>query len=226
MNKKFCFTTSAGVIVEFTPPSATILEMGEAGIREEFKEKGEQMELPTYKREIYGSKPDAPLYQTFPMDEKYIETAPDEEKVQWEAYKDCQARFQLEVNKLRKQVCLEALHIQLPEDNSWIKSQLNKHIRVPGITSVNGGAIEIADHQILLFHYIETEILRTLDDIYASMGLVLASAYTGTVDEASIEAASKTFRNRIQEAALQASSTTGNPDQINAGEGNRQLAAQ
>lgn len=203
---KFIFTTSAGREIHFIPPSATVIELSEAGIREEYRKRGEPVDVPTYTVELGGSTPEKPITQTFEYDAKYAEKD-EETQAKWKAHLDCITRLEKEIGNMRTNICLEALEITLPEDTTWMVKQKKKFITIP------------EDPDELLMHYIKTEVLRTMDDIYSCMSVVLTSAYSGSVDEEAVEAASKTFRRKLQEATVEATQAAGEPGKNGEGSG-------
>lgn len=202
---KYMFTTNAGLEVSFTPPSATIIEESEQGLKADLIGQGFILEAPTYEVEVAGGTPEKPLTQTFEHTETSLVT--DEDKAKWAVYQTGLQKYKAELAKMRTSICLEALNIQLPEDQTWIQLQLQKHIKLPGITAkkLNEDGdyeVEITNRAKLLDHYKRTEILRTMDDIYNAISEVVTSAYAGTTSDEARQVASKLFRNKLQEAAL------------------------
>lgn len=190
MIKKLSFFTTAGVEVEYTPASAVEIEMSEAALRKEYIERGEPLNVPTYTVQLAGSTPENPLTQTFEHDATTLQS--DEDKAAWKAHLDALSRFDNELNELRTQIVIDCLKIELPEDTRWMSKQKRHHIELP------------TDEYELLHHYIRTEVLRSVEDIYLAMQKVIVASLSGSVDEAAIEASLKTFRNTLQQAGEQA----------------------
>lgn len=203
---KYTFTTSAGLEVSFTPPSATIIEEAEQGLRADLIEQGCILEPPTYELEVGGGTPEHPLTQTFEHTQDSLQS--EEDKLKWAAYQSGLAKYNAELAQIRTDICLEALNIQLPEDDSWIQNQLEKHVKVPGIVAKKSAEDELYTIQVvhakkLLMHYKRSEVLRTMSDIYDAVAQIVTSAYAGTTSDEARQVASKLFRDRLQEAALE-----------------------
>lgn len=183
--EKLSFFTAAGLEIEFEPISPMVLEESESGLLSEYKKRGEPVTPPTYTVETAGGGT-----QTFEHDEKSLRN--DEDKKQWDAYIDATRRLLAEQSQLRLEIVLSALKVQLPEDKEWERKYKRWHITVPD------------DSDDKLIFYIEREILKTPDDIFTAMTQVITTSMKGTVSEEAIEAASKSFRDSIQKAVVEA----------------------
>lgn len=210
MNKHI-FTTSAGVEVEFIPPSATAMEMAEAGFIEDLKAAGRQVDVPMKTVHLAEGETDK-----VPHDAETTKTPA--EQAAWEDYLKVQDEIKIEQGKIRTQFALEALKIELPVDDSWIINQKRHRIRIPENTA--------DDPRALLDHWIKTELLRTTKDIYDCMIKVMASAYEGSVSDADIEAASRTFRNSLPKARMEAAQAAKQTAAPKAKRRSRKVAAQ
>jgi hypothetical protein len=182
---RLVFYTSAGLEVEFEPVSPIVLEESEAGLLSEYKERGEPIDIPTYTVETAGGGS-----QVFEHDEKSLQT--DEDKAKWKAYVDANQRLLAEQSQLRLEIVLSSLKIQLPEDNTWERKFKKWHVKVP----------EDPDEKLMF--YIQREILKTPEDLFTAMTQVISTSMKGTVSEEAIEAASKSFRDSIQKALVEA----------------------
>ena len=195
-SNKLIFTTMAGLEIPFEPASAVEIEMSESSLREEYKARGETLDVPTYEVEIAGSTPENPLTQTFEHDETTLAT--DEQKAKWAAYLDANRRLSIELAKIRTEIVLDCLKVELPKDTAWMDRQRRHRIKLP------------EDLYDLRHHYIRTEILKSAEDLYMAMQKIIVASLSGSVDEETIEAGLRTFRNSVREAGKQAVEAFGN----------------
>lgn len=180
----------AGLEIPFEPASAVEIEMSESSLREEYKARNEPIDIPTYTVEIAGSTPEKPLTQLFQHDETTLTT--DEYKAQWAAHKIAIQRLETELAKIRTEIVLDCLQIELPENTNWMSRQKRHKIKLP------------EDLYDLRHHYIRTEILKSAEDLYMAMQKIIVASLSGSVDEETIEAGLRTFRNSIRDAGKQA----------------------
>lgn len=193
MAKKLSFFTTAGLEVEYEPASAVEIEMSEAALKQEYLDRGEPLAVPTYTVELAGTK----STQTFEHDETTLKT--DEDREMWAKHVDALSRYTIELNELRTEIVLDCIKVELPEDTKWMDRQKRHHVKLP------------TDPYELRHHYIRTQVLRSVEDIYLAMQKVIVASLSGSVDEAAIEASLKTFRDTIQQAGIEAASALGTP---------------
>lgn len=176
MSKSMIFVTDAGLEIQYEPASALQIEMSEQGIRKQFKDDGASIDAPTYEVETAGGGK-----QTFFHDEKTLET--DEQKEAWKNYQEDSARMSAEIVRVRNEILFDSILVGLPSDSTWETRQRKRYITVPD------------DPDEKRRHYIQTEILRTVNDVYGITEKIMVATLSGAVPEEAIQAASATFRS-------------------------------
>jgi hypothetical protein len=173
------FTTSLGQTVNFIPPSAKIIELREAKVKKELTESGHALTPPTYKVKLAGGRE-----QEIEHDLTTLVT--DDDKLNWTVYQANLKLYEERIAEVKLQIVLNAIQLQLPEDESWVQKQLEENeIEVP------------TDPKEKRIHWLMTEVLRTMEDIFSATHIVLTSAYLGTASGEAIEASSRTFRDLV-----------------------------
>lgn len=195
---KMIFTTDAGLEVHYEPASALQIEMSEQGIRKAYKERGASIEPPTYEVETVGGGT-----QVFQHDKDTIKT--DEQKAAWEKYLVDSAEMEIEIINTRNAILMDAILVDLPADGAWEARQKKRYIQIPD------------DPDEKRSHYIQTEVLKTVNDAYGITEKIMIATLSGAVPEAAIEAASATFRNS-KSAFEEPVSTAGEPTAETSGE--------
>ena len=185
------FTTSAGVVVYYIPPSATIIEMSDTAIMKQYKDAGRPVEIPTYTVELAGGGS-----QTFEHNETTLVT--DEHKAEWAAHKEAITDLNAELGKRRLEIVLDAIQVELPKDESWKRKQKKWGLEIP--EPEDGQDYDNPDYlDQLRYHYIRTEILRTPIDVENATVKIISAAYAGSVDEEELAAQEATFRSILRQ---------------------------
>lgn len=173
------FWNSAGKKVYFMPVSTVVLELIVDGTTQSYKERGEPVDVPTYQVEAVGG-----VMQTFKHDETTLRT--EEQKKAWAAYKEATYRLEAEINAKRTEACLLCIQADPEEDRSWRARQIRLGIKIPEPTEDNPDA--------LFLHYVETEVLKTAEDIMTAVGEIVAAGMRGVIPQDRIDAAKSSFR--------------------------------
>jgi len=173
--KRNVYTTTNGVEIEIRAISLSEMQMAQAGIREEYKERGEPLVPPKYKIETFGGGE-----EWHDHDETTLKT--DEDKKAWAEHKIAVARLDAEVAKLAQEFVFEdGLIVELPTDGIWEARMKRRRIKLsddPGERRTQ---------------YILTELLRTPMDIKGCIAEVLKLSVKGADNQAEIIAALDSF---------------------------------
>jgi hypothetical protein len=226
MSQKF-FTTTAGVRVPIQPISIAELELAEAGVNQDFRDANRMVDppqKPTYVVSVLGGS-----IQEHEHDETTLEVTPElitetddpeekeriakertaENKTAWGEYLNLKtehervlAEMHVAKTKIRNEILMEGLAIQLPEDDAWEKRQRKLRIRIP----------EDAEERLL--HYKTTVILKTVEDLMGFIEAITTTSMSGIVSEDKVRALTNSFRNHVQKHTEADWDTfTGNQDQ-------------
>ena len=110
------FETTAGDRIEYGPIALDDLRLAQNAVIKAYRERGEQVEPPTYEVEILGGEKGY-----HPHTEETIKDASDEEKATWQKFKECNERMQKDIQDKTALIFLEAFKVQLPSDDTWIE---------------------------------------------------------------------------------------------------------
>src|SRR4030067_464810 len=163
--KKHIYVTVNGREVEYLAISTDAMQMSRRGLEKAYRERGEQLDPPTYK-----SKTASGAEMVDPHDATTPKT-PDEQIV-WDAYIAAQKSMAVENTEIVMRFILDdgLAKIQLPEDASWQDKYKARYIDMPT------DPIELRDF------YIDKEVLTTRADIEGLTSSVLLLSEYGKVD--------------------------------------------
>ena len=182
------YITVEGKSVPYKPISFTKRDLIKNGLEEEFRESGEPLDAPIIEVDVYGGDK---IEQE--LTEGMLAVEGDEEeslrrKALWDAHIDAKARFEKELNKSLNHLTMSAILVELPEDDTWIAEQKKLHIRVP------------KDPDELREHYIQTEILTSLEDVFEINSLIFEKSAVRDLDYGEVAAAKDSFRDTLRRA--------------------------
>lgn len=186
-NKVKEFTTTEGKIIKYGPIALADLELAKNAVEAEFRARGEPLDPPTYEVPVLGGE-----VEHHPYTEKSIEDGTEEEKAQWDAYKDAIGRLETEIEHRTAYIFLDAMHIELPEDDRWIKRRKRLF---------NEDVPTDEDEQLL--YYANNVLLKTPADKNGIMEEILVFSMTGVPEEV-VEAYKSLFRRSIREEGQKA----------------------
>lgn len=173
------FRTPAGRLILFEPANTVTLSLIESGITQDYKEREEPLDPPTYEVKTAGGGS-----QRFVHDEKTIAGKPELEKA-FADHKAAVARLGNAINKAKYEYCLECITNELPADPRWIDRQKKKGIRIP------------EDPEERRLHYITTELIRTPEDSIILFMEVTTAGLRGVLNETDIEKVRESFRGIV-----------------------------
>lgn len=168
------YTTSDGTVLKLNAVSPIKIQKVILAVEKQF----EKVELPQYCEELPNGK-----QQCFVHDEVSIEqTENKEEKAQWQAYQEYQAKLNTEKAERSTALILNSgVELEsIPTD--WIAEQEWLGIKIPE---------NEFDYKV---HYITTELLKNMHDFQQVIILVRELGIKG-VDDDAITAASRSFRD-------------------------------
>lgn len=202
--KKNVFRTLAGLEIEFEPISMSTLVLAEQGVEAFFRERGDPIDKPTYKIAVEGGDE-----IEFELDADHLEASnkdgtPNEEetykrKSLWSAHQLAVLALAREKQKVQSSVMYDALHIELPKDDGWIKRQERLYVKVPR-----------DDPYELRRHYIETEVLKTVSDIIELTTRIMEFSTAGVLTEETLAAARQSFQNTALKTLKDGAESSGN----------------
>lgn len=172
------FTTTAGEAIEVFPVSLQQLEMVRAVATEEAnREFGGQPQPPTYEVPVMGGEKEIHSH-----DETTLET--EEDRLVFADYQAKLKQFNAIISRrVMNFVLLTGTKIQPPDDDGWIEMQQYFGLNVPE------GRLDRRAH------YIQTEVIKTLDDI---QGLSTAIMEVSGIDTKLVEASAATFSDTVE----------------------------
>lgn len=193
-NNKFAgekphFYTEDGRKVPICSISLTDLKMAEIGIRQEYAERGEPIDPPTYEVKTVGGD-----VITHFLDETCLEATGNPEetvrrKTAWLNHLDALSRMKAEIGAVTNDIFLDGIDVTLPEDKSWIEIKRKRHIRVPD------------DPEEQLRAYKVGVILRTPRDFVLAQQAIIFLSSSGAVSMEALEAAGESFLRSISQIA-------------------------
>ena len=189
------FITSAGLVVRFIPPSATVIELSDNAILKQFTDAGRPVEIPTYTVELAGGGS-----QTFEHNATTLQT--DEHRAEWEAHQQALSDLNANLAERRIEIVLDAVQAELPQDDDWKRKQKRWGIEIPEPKD-NQDYDNLDYLDTLRYHYIRSEILRTPIDVENATVKIIAAAYAGSVNEEELAAQEATFRSVLRQAQPQ-----------------------
>ena len=182
------YITVEGRAIPYKPISFTKRDLIKNGLEEEFRERGEPLDPPVIETEVYGGDK---IEQELTDGMLVVEGDEEESarrKALWDAHIDAKDRYEKELSKSLNHLTMSAILIDLPEDDKWIAEQKKLHIRIP----------ENADK--LREHYIQTEILTSLEDVFEINSLIFEKSAVRDLNYGEVAAAKASFRDTIRRA--------------------------
>ena len=185
--KKHVYVTVNGREVEYQAISTSAMQMSRRGLEKAYRERGEQLDPPTYET----VNPASGAKVTDPHDATTPKTP--EEQIVWDAYIAAQKSMAIENTEIVMRFILDdgLAKIQLPEDASWQDKYKARYIDMPT------DPIELRDF------YIDKEVLTTRADIEGLTSSVLLLSEYGKVDPDALEARLEWFRGRMEKKRRQ-----------------------
>lgn len=181
------FTTTAGEKVEYGPIALDDLQLAQNVVKQEYLDKGEPIEVPTYQVEILGSTKEKPLFETHPHTEKTIENGTDEEKEAWKDHINAVERMQDDVESRTSLIFLDAIKVELPKDDKWAKRR--KRLFNENIPE---------DKEEKLLHYVNKVLLKTPADKNGIMQEIFDLSMSGAPEEVK-QAYKDLFRRQVEQ---------------------------
>jgi len=186
----FEYTTASGMAIPLSGISLIALERAEAGIEEDMRDEGARLDPPTYEVEVLGGDT-----LTYELDGDSLEAEGDPEetarrKREWHEYQAAKAELRKRQDDVRNEMIFDSIMLALPEDDGWMEKQRRYHIRIP------------EDLESRRRHWIETEVLKSIEDMVGMISYILAKSASGDIELEDVEAAKKSFRDLLS-ASLQ-----------------------
>jgi hypothetical protein len=200
-SSELVFITSSGKRLHYEPISPVALEYAEQGITKKYRERGEPLDPPTYTVETAGGGS-----QTFDHDAESIKDDLEAEAA-WASYLDAQQRLSTEIGTVRNRIILSAVQVELPEDKTWMYKQKSWGIEIPLLPKDTDyddpeefeyAVVEYG--QELRLHYLQTELLKTVNDAYGIVDMIMRASLEGAISKEAIDAASASFRSTLPDA--------------------------
>lgn len=183
MTKERFFETTAGEKIKIQPISILDLQLAQDAVKREFRDRGEQIDPPTYKVDVLGGE-----VEYHPYTEESIKDAGEEDKAAWDAHLEATEKMKLEVEGRTALVFLEGILVDLPEDDTWIKRRKRLF-----------GEVVPEDKEERLLHYVNHILLKTPADQEDLTFAIYRLSMTGANKEA-IQAMEELFRGEMDEA--------------------------
>lgn len=177
------------------------LQSAKTGLENEYRDRGEIMDPPTYDVTLPGG-----VTVKHAVTEKNLEVQGNEaetarRKKEWAVYQEVQNRLDAEYGTISRDIFLDGLDVELPEDDTWIKRREKRHIEIP------------TDPYDRLNYYKLTEILRTPGNLVKLQSEVILLSSSGGVKRSDIEAAGDSFLRDLFDGAGEENNTKGNPEE-------------
>lgn len=179
MSKHF-FETTAGIKISIQPISMLDLQLAQDAVENEFRERGEPIDPPTYEVEVLGGEKEHHQHTA-----ETIKDASDEEKEAWKKHFQAMEEMQKEIQDRTAFVFLEGVVFELPTDDAWIK----RRKRLFGET-----VPEDEDERKL--YYLNNVLLKTPADKSGITLKIQRISLTGANEEA-IQAMETLFRHQM-----------------------------
>ena len=174
-------TTIGGLEVKLQPTSQTQTQRIQTGIEKRWRERGEPVDPPTYTATTATGET-----ETYTHDETSLTT--DKDRTAWAVYQDALARMTAEINLRVTQYLLLQGVVGCEPTPEWAEEQTWYGVEAP------------EDPRERRMLYLETEILRTPEDITTAVREIMKLSYSGASQEA-IDAIDRLFRRTVERAA-------------------------
>lgn len=175
---KNVFVNSVGKSFPISGMSPMEIERIRTATRDRFKTAGRRLEPPTYTTTAVDG-----TVQTFPHNENTVET--DEDRAALAEYNRAVSDMEIESNTTLSRASILCVEADPMKDKRWVGRMGILNIPIPG------------DEFECLNLYVETEVLKSVEDI---AGLMVSALYSGgTVDEGGVSAAEAAFRSSLSE---------------------------
>ena len=178
------YETESGETIRVKPVSNLAITMIRLRVRDEFREDGEPIDVPTYSTETVAGD-----VQTFDLDEASIEVPDDAEetarrKALWDAYQDATYRMMAEANKrVLKYVYSEGVLAEVPD--GWVEEMREYGIPIPDSPKEQKT------------YYVMLRLAPTQREQLALSARIVRLSVQGRVDDTLLEAAEATFRSGL-----------------------------
>ena len=182
--------TDSGDSIKILPISMYEMELAEQGTEKAFRDRGEQLDIPTYTVQMVGGGE-----QLYEHDAESLVVQDDEEKTKenqkiWADYEDANNRLSNELGALREEmIFVDGIDADPDTDEMWIATCKRRHIEIPK---------DPIDKKML---YIRTKVLKTPLDIVNAIQTVMTVSMGSIVPEEVKAAVAATFQSAIQDAA-------------------------
>jgi len=182
---KTYFTTVDGKEFKITAVSFDLISRAIYQKRQEYIERGEPMDVPTYEVELAGG-----VKETYTHDEKSIEQrANPEEAAAWAAHKDAAKRFQAEQASLTTRILIwEGLVPNIQDamaDPTWVTRHERWGVKVP------------TEPDARTEYYVSLEVLKTAEDTLRFVQAITALSGQGRIDEGEVDRLMDLFRHKL-----------------------------
>jgi hypothetical protein len=182
------FETTAGEKIEHGPIAIDELQLAQNAVEEEYRARGEPIDPPNYEipLEIEGTS------EFHPHTPETIKDASEEEKAAWDDHVDAVERMQNDIESRTAFIFLEAIKVELPEDDAWVKRQKRLFNRdVPD------------DPEEKLLFYVNNVKLKTPADKNGIMESIFEFSMSGAPSEVK-QAYKDLFRREVEQAGRKA----------------------
>lgn len=179
------YITVEGREVAYKPISFLKRGLIKDGLESDYRERGEPLDIPKAEVEVLGGDT---IEVELSADSLEVEGDIEEttkRRELWAKHKDAVLRFENELKDLENDLLLSAILVELPEDESWIEEQKKLHIRIPD------------DPEKRRQHYIQTEILTSMEDIVDITSYIFTKSAVRTTSREDLAAAKESFRHQI-----------------------------
>jgi hypothetical protein len=197
VNSESFYVTVGGTKVFYKPMSFVKQGKIKQGLELDYRERGEPLDTPKVEVAVFG---DETIEVDLSEANIEVEDNPEEtarRKELWAAHIDALGRLKKDLKEAENNQLFKAILTQLPEDESWIAEQKALHIRVP------------EDPEKRRQHYIETEVLTSMEDIVEINSLIFTKSAVRTVGAEDLAVAKDSFRDIVL-GTLKGSTTADN----------------
>ena len=185
------FYTEDGRKVYFNSISLMDISEAEKGIEQEYRERGEPIDPPTYTVEaVGGAKITKELTKNnLLVDGDEVET--ERRMKAWAEHEVATNAMKEEIGTVTTEIILEAIEIDVTDEElqAWAEKKRKRRIKIP------------TEKDELIKRYKMGELLRTPKDLLKAQGEIMVLSSSGAVTREAVEAAEDTFLRSLQEKA-------------------------
>lgn len=185
------FYTEDGRKVYFQSISLMDISEAEKGIEQEYRERKEPIDAPTYTVEAVGG---AKITKELTKDNLLVEgneTETERRMKAWAEYEVATNAMKSEIGTVTTEIILDAIELDVTDEElqAWAEKKRKRHIKIP------------TEKEELVKRYKMGELLRTPKDLLKAQGEIMVLSSSGAVTREAVEAAEDTFLRSLQEKA-------------------------